>query len=52
MFYLTDGLNNLTEIGVKTRVFPHLIKLQEATELPSVTQDLKAIGNTVFETDE
>lgn len=50
MFHFTDGLNNLTEIVVKTRVFPWLIKLL-AAELPAITPDLKAIENTVFETD-
>ncbi|KAK2094847.1 hypothetical protein P7K49_026263 [Saguinus oedipus] len=50
--YLTDGPNEQIIMAVKTGVVPQLVKLLGASELPTVTPALRAVGNIVTGTDE
>uniref|UniRef100_M3Y066 Importin subunit alpha n=1 Tax=Mustela putorius furo TaxID=9669 RepID=M3Y066_MUSPF len=49
---LPDGPNERTETVGKTGVVPQLVKFLGATELPTVTPALRAIGNLVTGTEE
>uniref|UniRef100_A0A2K5F8G7 IBB domain-containing protein n=1 Tax=Aotus nancymaae TaxID=37293 RepID=A0A2K5F8G7_AOTNA len=50
--YLIDGSNEQIDTVMKTRVVPQLVKLLRASQLPTVTPALRAIGNIVSGTDE
>ncbi|KAK2082397.1 hypothetical protein P7K49_039897, partial [Saguinus oedipus] len=50
--YLTDDPNKKINMVVKTGVLPQLVKLLEASELPTVTPALRAVENFVTGTDE
>ncbi|KAK2115900.1 hypothetical protein P7K49_006526, partial [Saguinus oedipus] len=50
--YLIDGPNERIDTVLKTGVVPQIVKLLGASQLPTVTPALRALGNIVSGTDE